>query len=86
MKVYSIYPLDIDVYFGVAFSLLVSLYVQFEGMVYQQIIGIPVCTNCPPLIVDWFLSCYDRDFMSNPHKSKQYDLIDMFSNTFLSIS
>ena len=27
-------------------------YVQFEGMIYQQIVGIPTGTNCAPLIAD----------------------------------
>ena len=30
-------------------------------------------TNCAPLIADLFLFCYERDFMSNLHKSKQYE-------------
>ena len=34
-----------------------------------------------PLISDLFLFCYERDFMSNLHKSKRYDLIDMFNDT-----
>ena len=50
-------------------------------MVYQQIVGIPMGTNCAPLIADLFLFCYERDFMSNLHKSKWYDLIDMFNDT-----
>ena len=54
---------------------------QFEGMVYQQIVGIPMGTNCAPLIADLFLFCYERDFMSSLHKSKRYDLIDMFNDT-----
>ena len=58
-----------------------NIYEQFEGMVYQQIVGIPMGTNCAPLIVDLFLFCYERDFMSNLHKSKQYNLIDMFNDT-----
>ena len=58
-----------------------NIYVQFEGMVYQQILGIPMGTNCAPLIADLFLFCYERDFMSNLHKSKQYDLTDMFKDT-----
>ena len=37
-------------------------------------------TNCAPLIVDLFLFCYERDFMSNLHKSKRY-IIDMFNDT-----
>ena len=26
-----------------------NIYVQFEGMVYQHIVGIPMGTNCAPL-------------------------------------
>ena len=58
-----------------------NIYVQFKGMVYQQIVGIPMGTNCAPLITDLFLFCYERDFMSNLRKSKQYDLIDLFNDT-----
>ena len=49
---------------------------QFEVMVYQQIVGIPMGTNCAPLIAYLFLFYYKRDFMSNLHKSKRYDLIN----------
>ena len=56
-------------------------YVQFEGMIYQQIVGIPMDTNCTPLIADLFLLCYERDFMSNLHKFKQHDPKDMFNDT-----
>ena len=56
-------------------------YVQFDGMVYQQIVGIPMGTNCAPLIADLFLYCYQRDFKSDLHKSKRHDLIDMFNDT-----
>ena len=52
---------------------------QFDGMVYQQIVGIHMGTNCAPLIADLFLYCYERDFMSELHKSKRHDLIDMFN-------
>ena len=61
--------------------LMESIYVQFEGMVYQQIVGIPMGTNCALLIADLFLFCYESDFMSNLHKSKRHDLIDMFNDT-----
>ena len=58
-----------------------NIYVQFDGMVYQQIVGIPISTNCAPLIADLFLYCYERDFMSDLQKSKRFDLIDMFNDT-----
>ena len=59
-----------------AFTFLMeTTYVQFDGMVYQQIVGISMGTNCAPLIADLFLYCYERDFMSNLKKSKLFDLI-----------
>ena len=61
--------------------LMENIYVQFDGMVYQQIVGIPMGTNCAPLIADLFLYCYERDFMSNLQKSKRFDLIDKFNDT-----
>ena len=56
-------------------------YLQFDGMVYQQIVGIPMGTNCAPLIANLFLYCYERYFMSNLQKSKRFDLIDKFNDT-----
>ena len=65
-----------------AFTFLMeNIYVQFGDMVYQQIVGIPMGTNCAPLIADLFLYCYERDFMSNLQKSKRFDLIDKFNDT-----
>ena len=58
-----------------------NIYVQFEDMVYQQIVGIPTGTNYAPLIADLFISFYERGFMSYLQKPKQYDLIDVFNDT-----
>ena len=49
-------------------------------MVYQQIVGIHMCKNCAPLQAD-LVSCYEGDCMFHLHKSKRYDLIDMFNDT-----
>ena len=57
-----------------------TIYVQFDGMVYQQLVGIPMDTNCAPFIADLFLYCNERDFISDFHKSKRHDLIDMFND------
>ena len=38
-------------------------------------------TKCAPLIADLFLYCNERDFISNPQTSKQFDLIDKFNDT-----
>ena len=58
-----------------------NIYVQFDGMVYQQTVGIPIGTNCAPLIADLFPYCYERDFISNIQKSKRFDLIDNLNDT-----
>ena len=58
-----------------------NVYVQSDGMVYQQIVGIPMGTNGAPLIADLFLYCYESYFMSDLQKSKRFDLIDMFNDT-----
>ena len=57
------------------------VYVKFDGMVYQQIVGIPMGTNRAPLIADLFLYFHERDFMSDLQKSKRFDLKDMFNDT-----
>ena len=40
----------------------------------------PLCEGMPCFALSSFF-CYERDFMSNLHKSKQYGLIDMFNDT-----
>ena len=58
-----------------------NIHVQFDGIVYHKIVGIPMGTNCAPLIADLILYCYERDFISNLHKSKRQDLKDIFNDT-----
>jgi hypothetical protein len=40
-----------------------STYVIFGGRVFQQTVGLPMCTNCAPLLVDLFLYSYEADFI-----------------------
>ena len=60
----------------------------FEGMVnqmisklYRQIVGIPMGTNCAPLIADLFLFCYENDFMDSLNHGNQADVIEAFNWT-----
>ena len=43
--------------------LLDNIYIRFGSKLYRQIVGIPMGTNCAPLVADLFLLCYERDFM-----------------------
>ena len=54
----------------------------FLDLVYRQVIGIPMVTNCAPLVADLFLFCYERDFMMSLSDDKQAGIIDAFSTTF----
>ena len=48
---------------------------------YRQVVGIPMGTNCAPLIADLLLFCYERDFMMSLSDDKQADVIDSFNAT-----
>ena len=45
--------------------LLNNLYFRFGTKLYKQIVGIPMGTNCAPLVADLNLFCYERDFMTS---------------------
>ena len=47
----------------------------------RQVVGIPMGTNCAPLVADLFLFCYERDFMMSLSDDKQADVIDAFNST-----
>ena len=40
-----------------------SIFISFGSKVYRQIVGIPMGTDCAPLVADLFLFCYEREFM-----------------------
>ena len=43
--------------------LLDNIFIRFGSKLYRQIVGIPMGTNCAPLVADLFLFCYERDLM-----------------------
>ena len=44
--------------------LLDNIFIRVGTKLYRQTIGIPMGTNCAPLVADLFLFCYERDFMN----------------------
>ena len=40
-------------------------FIRFGTKLYRQIVGIPMGTNCAPLVADLFLICYERDFKTS---------------------
>ena len=61
--------------------LLDNIYIRFGSKLYRQNVGIPMGTNCAPLVADLFLFCYERDFMKSLTKENRYDMIDAFNST-----
>ena len=61
--------------------LLDNIYIRFGSNLYRQNLGIPIGTNCAPLVADLFLFCYERDFMKSLTKEKRHDIIDAFNST-----
>ena len=61
--------------------LLDNIYIRFGTMLYRQIVGIPMGTNCAPLVADLFLYCYERDFMDSLNHDNQADVIEAFNST-----
>ena len=61
--------------------LLDNVFIRFGTKVYRQTIGIPIGTNCAPLVADLFLFCCERDFMKSLSRENQADIIEAFSTT-----
>ena len=61
--------------------LLDNIYIRFGTKLYRQIVGIPMGTNCAPLVADLFLFCYERDFMTSLSDVKQAEIIEEFKST-----
>ena len=58
-----------------------NIYIRFGTKLYRQIVGIPIGTNCAPLVADLFLFCYERDFMKDLSSDNQADVIKAFNST-----
>ena len=61
--------------------LLDNIYIRFGTKLYRQIVGIPMGTNCAPLVADLFLYCYERDFLDSLNHDNQADVIEAFNST-----
>ena len=62
-----------------------NIFVIFGGLVFQQTVGIPMGTNCTPLLVDLFLYSYEAYFIQRLLKENEKKLARSFSFTFLYI-
>ena len=59
-----------------------KIFVMFVGRVFQQSVGIPMRTNCTPLLADLFLYSYEADFIHSLLQRKEKKLAQSFGFTF----
>ena len=58
-----------------------NIYIRFGTKLYRHIVGIPMGTNCAPLVADLFLYCYERDFVDSLNPDNQAGVIEAFNST-----
>ena len=56
-----------------------NIFVKFRGCFFRQVIGIPVGTNCAPLLADLFLYSYESEFLNNMIRSGHGKLATSFN-------
>ena len=59
-----------------------NIFVLFDGRVFQQTVGIPMGTNCAPLLVDLFCYSYEADSIQGLLKKKEKKRAGSFNFTF----
>ena len=56
-----------------------SICIAFGGHLFRQVIGIPIGTNCAPLLADLFLYSYENEFLDNMIRSGHRRLARSFN-------
>ena len=68
------------VYYALIY-LLHNISIRFGTNLHRQIVGIPMGTNCFPLIANVFLFCYENDFMVSLSDDTQAEVVEAFNPT-----
>ena len=64
------------------FFLLTNMFVMLGGRVFQQRVGMPMGTNCAPLISDLFLYSYEADIIQGLLRKTEKKLSQSINFTF----
>ena len=59
-----------------------NIYVRFGGQLFQQMVGIPMGTNCAPLLTDLFLYSYENEFLDKLIKEGKRKLARKFNLSY----
>jgi hypothetical protein len=56
--------------------------VSFGGILFQQVVGMPMGTNCAPLLADLFLFSYESKFLQMLVRDKKIHEVRAFNFTY----
>ena len=56
-----------------------NIYVRFGGQLLRQMVGVPIGTNCAPLLADLFLYSYVNEFLEKLIKEGKRKLARQFN-------
>ena len=59
-----------------------NIFVSFGGTLFQQVVGIPMRTNCAPLLTDLFLYSYESEVLQRLVKDKKIHEARAFNFTY----
>ena len=59
-----------------------NIYVRFGGQLFRQMVGIPMGTNCAPLLADLFLYSYENEFLDKLIKEGKRKLTRRFNLSY----
>ena len=59
-----------------------NIVVSFGGTLFQQVVGIPMGTNCAPLLADLILYSYESEFLQKLVKDKKIHEARAFNFTY----
>ena len=62
-----------------------NIFVSFGETLFQQVVDIPMGTNCAPLLVDLFLYSYESEFLQKLVKDKKIHEARAFNFTYRSM-
>ena len=59
-----------------------NIYIKFGGQFFRQMVGIPIGTNCTPLLADLFLYSYENEFFHKLIKEGKRKLARKFNLSY----
>ena len=59
-----------------------NIYLRFSGQLFRKMVGIPMGTNCAPLLADFFLYSYENEFLDKLIKEGKRKLAGKFNLSY----